>query len=337
MSDLRPTLAIALAELYPGARDQTLAGDASTRRFYRLFLPEGGTRVVMDYGAPFEGETDDVRLTRIFEQAMLPVPRLFCSLPEAGALVLEDLGDATLESALVRAASGDRPTRNELLHAAVRLAADIATRGTDALVRSDRSHGPALDAERFLFEMRFFLEHYVGGFLGRPEAAAKIRPEVEGLAVAAAAHPRVLCHRDYHSRNIMVRASGELALVDIQDARWGPDTYDLVSLLCDAYVDLGVDETSELSGCYWKLLPGTADVAALRQRFDIVAAQRMLKALGTFGYQIGVLGRDRYRSAIPRTVERLARLLPSRSATAPLGKILSEEGLFTTGGPKSVQ
>jgi N-acetylmuramate 1-kinase len=337
MSDLRPALATTLAELYPGARDQTLAGDASTRRFYRLFLPEGGTRVVMDYGAPFEGETDDVRLTRIFEQATLPVPRLFHTLPEDGALVLEDLGDATLESALARAASGDRPTRSDLFHAAVRLAAEIATRGTDALVRSDRAHGPALDAERFLFEMRFFLEHYVGGFLGLPEAATRIRPEIEGLALAAAAHPRVLCHRDYHSRNIMVRASGELALVDIQDARWGPDTYDLASLLCDAYVDLGDDETAGLSELYWRLLPGTPDVLALRQRFDVVAAQRMIKALGTFGYQIGVLGRDRYRSAIPRTVERLARLLPSRSTTAPLGKILREEGLLATGGPQSVE
>ena len=329
MSVLRPVLAAALAELYPGACDEALAGDASTRRFHRLVLPNGGTRVVMDYGAPFVGETDDVRLARIFEQASLPVARVLHILPEAGALVLQDLGDDTLEVALSRAGSGGRPARDHLYRSAVRLAAEIATRGTEALQRSDRARGPALDSERFLFEMRFFLEHYVGGFLGRPEVAIRVREAVEELALAAAAHPRVLCHRDYHSRNIMVRGDGALAMVDIQDARWGPDTYDLASLLCDAYVDLGDPEAAELSDLYWQHLPGFPDVAALRKRFDVVAAQRMIKALGTFGYQIGVLGRDRYRSAIPRTIERLARLLPNSAATASLGEILRKEGLLS--------
>jgi aminoglycoside/choline kinase family phosphotransferase len=291
----------------------------------------------MDYGAPFAGETDDIRLTRIFEQAALPVARVFHALPDAGALVLEDLGDDTLECALARAASGGRPTRDQLFPAAVRLAVEIATRGTAALVGSDRALGPALDAERFLFEMRFFLEHYVGGFLRLPEVAARIRGEVEALALAAASHPRVLCHRDFHSRNIMVRADGELALVDIQDARWGPDTYDLASLLCDAYVDLGDDEAAELSKLYWRLLPGVTDVAALRERLAVVAAQRMIKALGTFGYQVEVMGRERYRSAIPRTVERLSRILPTRAITAPLGIILREEGLLRVGGSEPIE
>jgi hypothetical protein len=337
MSVLRPVLATTLAELYPGSRDEALAGDASTRRFHRLVLPDGGTRVVMDYGAPFEGETDDVRLARLFEQAALPVARVLHTLPEAGALVLEDLGDETLESALAHAASGGRPTRDDLYRSAVRLAAEIATRGTEALLRSDRAQGPALDGERFLFEMRFFLEHYVGGFLGRPELATKVRKAVEELALGAASHPRVLCHRDYHSRNIMVRGDGALALVDIQDARWGPDTYDLASLLCDAYVDLGEHEAAELSDLYWQQLAGSPDIAALRARFDVAAAQRMIKALGTFGYQIAVLGRDRYRSAIPRTLERLARFLPARAATASLGEALLREGLLSLGGRKPLE
>jgi len=331
MSVLRPGLAAALNELYPGARDEALAGDASTRRFHRLFLTDGGTRVVMDYGAPFEGETDDVLLSRIFEQAALPVARVRHVLPEAGALVLEDLGDDTLEIALGREASAGPLTRDQLYRSAVRLAAEIATRGTEALRRSDRARGPALDGERFLFEMRFFLEHYVGGFLERPEVATRIRGAVEELALNAASHPRVLCHRDYHSRNIMVRENGDLALVDIQDARWGPDTYDLASLLCDAYVDLGDHETAQLSELYWQLAHGSQDVAALRTRFEVVAAQRMIKALGTFGYQIGVMGKDRYRSAIPRTVERLARFLPAHAATASLGEVFLEAGLLSVG------
>jgi hypothetical protein len=168
--------------------------------------------------------------------------------------------------------------------------------------------------------MRFFLEHYVGSFLGRSQSVG-LREAVETLALKAAVHPRVLCHRDYHSRNIMVREDGSLAMVDIQDARWGPDTYDLASLLCDAYVDLGDREAAELFDIYLQHLPGSPDAPGLRQRFELVATQRMIKALGTFGYQIAVLGRERYRSAIPRTLERLSRSL--------LGEVLLREGLLT--------
>jgi len=337
MGVLRPVLATSLATLYPGARDEALAGDASTRRFHRLFLPSGGTCIVMDYGAAFEGETDDIRLTRVFEQASLPVARVLHILPDAGALVLEDLGDETLEVALARAGSRSRPTRQALYRSAVRMAAEIASRGTAELLRSDRAGGPALDGERFRFEMRFFLEHYVGGYLGRPEVAMEVRDALDALALAAASHPRVLCHRDYHSRNIMVRADGALAMVDIQDARWGPDTYDLASLLRDAYVDLGDPEISELLNLFCGLLPGPPDVAGLLRRFEVTSAQRMLKALGTFGYQVHVLGRDRYRSAIPRTVERLARLLPASAATASLGEILLRGGVLHEGGRQAVE
>jgi aminoglycoside/choline kinase family phosphotransferase len=319
----------ALSELFPGARVETLVADASSRRFHRLFLRDGTTRVVMDYGSAFEAETDDVRLARVFADAGLPVARVLRVLPDAGALVLEDLGDDTLESALASAAAGGRASRDNLLESAVRLAAAIASRGTAALSRSDRARGPALDNERFVFEMRFFLEHYVGNLLGRGQSP-KLRDEVEALALSAASHPRVLCHRDFHSRNIMVRGDGTLAMVDIQDARWGPDTYDLASLLCDAYVDLGEAEAARLFELYVRLLPSFADAGALNARFEIVAAQRMIKALGTFGYQIAVLGRERYRSAIPRTIERLAQRLPASATTASLAEVFLREGLLTS-------
>lgn len=329
MSPLRPALATALSTLYPGARHETLTGDASNRRFHRLFLDGGDTRIVMDYGASFDRETDDVRLARVFSEAGVRVAHVIDILPEAGALVEEDLGDETLETALARAASGGKPGRDELYRSAVTVAADIASRGTASLIRSDRAAGPALDDERFRFEMNFFLEHYVGSFLKRPEVVSAIRPALLSLASDVAAHPRVLCHRDYHCRNIMVCADGSLALVDIQDARWGPDTYDLASLLRDAYVDLDDAEVDALFVAYASRFPGAPDGGARRARFEMVSAQRMIKALGTFGYQVAVLGRDRYRSAIPRTVSRLAQLLPAHTQTASLGGILRETGLLS--------
>ena len=323
MSALRPELDAAIAKLYRNVRWETLAGDASTRRFHRLRLPDASTRIVMDYGAAFAGETDDVRIARLFERASLPVARIFEILPEAGALILEDLGDETLETALGRVASETRPSRDELYRLSVELSVAIATRGTAALAASDRAVGPALDDEKFLFEMRFFLEHFMGGFLGRPAVPPELRKAVEWLAVCVAAHPRVLCHRDFHSRNIMVRPNRTLAMVDIQDARWGPDTYDLASLLRDAYVDLTEGEVDRLFDLFKKARPGAPEGAALRKRFDLVAIQRMVKALGTFGYQVTKMGRDRYRASIPRTVERIRRLAPAHPELAPIVEALA--------------
>jgi len=296
LSDLRPELERGLERIHAGFRLESLTGDASTRRFHRLYLPEGGTRIVMDYGAPFEGETDDVRLARIFEHA---------------------IGRADGSGAA-----------GALYRKAVDLAAEIAIRGTRSLSESSRAEGPALDAERFRFEMRFFTEHFVEGFLGAPAPAPATVRRLEELADEVASHPRVMCHRDFHSRNIMVRGDGSLAMVDIQDARWGPDTYDVASLLRDAYVDLDESDVREAFERYMRLLSGSPDVDKLRDRFHLAATQRMIKALGTFGYQVARLGRERYRDAIPRTLERLDRTLPAHAATRPLHAALTGAAVF---------
>lgn len=326
MSDLRPELERGLERIHAGFRLESLTGDASTRRFHRLYLPEGGTRIVMDYGAPFEGETDDVRLARIFEHASLPVARVLDVLEEPGCLLLEDLGDVTLEHAIGRADGSG--AAGALYRKAVDLAAEIAIRGTRSLSESSRAEGPALDAERFRFEMRFFTEHFVEGFLGAPAPAPATVRRLEELADEVASHPRVMCHRDFHSRNIMVRGDGSLAMVDIQDARWGPDTYDVASLLRDAYVDLDESDVREAFERYMRLLSGSPDVDKLRDRFHLAATQRMIKALGTFGYQVARLGRERYRDAIPRTLERLDRTLPAHAATRPLHAALTGAAVF---------
>ena len=97
----------------------------------------------------------------------------------------------------------------------------------------------------------------------------------------------MLCHRDYHSRNLMLH-DGSLYIIDFQDARMGPDTYDLVSLLRDSYVDIADRELDELIA-YFLALKRRRHAGRrrdeFRRRFDLMALQRNLKALGTFGYQ----------------------------------------------------
>ena len=112
----------------------------------------------------------------------------------------------------------------------------------------------------------------------------------------------MLCHRDYHSRNLMLH-EGRLYIIDFQDARMGPDTYDLVSLLRDSYVDLPEQTVSELIAYFLALKGGARDRARpSAQRFHLMALQRNLKALGTFGYQTTARRNPVYIQYIPRTL-----------------------------------
>jgi aminoglycoside/choline kinase family phosphotransferase len=293
-----------------------MTGDASTRRFWRIRAPDGASRVVMDYGAPFEAEPDDVVLGAVFRDAGLRVAEVERTVPDPGCLVLEDLGDRTFEVAIREHRAGGRSIE-PLYDDAVDLAARIATAGTAALERSARAAGPALDPSRFRFEMEFFVEHFVEGWLGA-EASNGLRREVRDLAerAADASRRRVLCHRDYHARNLMVLDDGSLAMVDIQDARWGPDTYDLASLLRDAYVDLEPAIVRRGIERYRAAVFPDEDTERFVERFEVVSLQRMVKALGTFGYQATVRGNPAYLAAVPRTVGRIL-LLRSRIPAYP--------------------
>jgi hypothetical protein len=328
--DPRPALASHLEQSFPGAAIQPIAGDASARKFYRVITSQDQRLVVMDYGGPFDGETDDVRLAQLFEAAGLPVARVLGTFGEVGCLMIEDLGDVTLEAAMTGADGRLRPEALDLLTRAVVLASRIADQGTAALARSPRHEGPALNAGRLRFEMDYFLEHYLKGLQRCTAIPDHLRGELHDLAERAASTPRkVMCHRDFHSRNLMLLPDGRLAMVDIQDARWGPDSYDLASLLRDAYVDIEENWIEPLIATYLQHLQSPPPAQEFRERFHTVSLQRMIKALGTFGYQAGTLGRSRYLTAIPRTIARLKCQVVERPENARLARCLEQAGVFS--------
>ncbi len=136
----------------------------------------------------------------------------------------------------------------------------------------------------------------------------------------------MLCHRDYHSRNLML-SEGSLYIIDFQDARMGPDTYDLVSLLRDSYVDIADRELDELIAYFLalKTRDGAPAAAAdeFRRRFDLMALQRNLKALGTFGYQTITRRNTVYIQYIPRTLRYARTNLEKYPRFARLREILA--------------
>jgi aminoglycoside/choline kinase family phosphotransferase len=106
----------------------------------------------------------------------------------------------------------------------------------------------AFDRDKLMWELNFFVKHFVEAYRGiniPPAARGALDQEWVAITDELASEPRVLCHRDYHSRNLMVHAGG-LYIIDFQDARLGPDTYDLASLLRDSYIDLSEDRVDEL-------------------------------------------------------------------------------------------
>ena len=159
--------------------------------------------------------------------------------------LLEDLGDVTLQAHLGAAPAAEH---SRLYRQAVCLIEIVQRRGAELASPAYPPYGVAFDVEKLLWELEFFTKHYLeayrGASISAPDREA-LRGSGAALAEELAGEPRVLCHRDYHSRNLMLHR-GELYIIDFQDARLGPDTYDLVSLLRDSYVDLPEATVDEL-------------------------------------------------------------------------------------------
>lgn len=289
------------AGLPPATRLEPLAADASDRRFVRVVPPGGPSRVLVVHERSIDPETLPlIRVAELFRQLPVPVPVIHGADAALGIVVVEDLGDTMLEDAAATLPAVERGAR---YREAVEIVAAIQQGGRRLAGSEAGPFGLAFDVAKLTQELRFFVEHFVAGFRRRalaPSAQDALDEEFRALASDMAAEPRVLCHRDFHSRNLMLHRN-RLHVIDFQDARMGPDTYDLVSLLRDAYVELEAAEVDRLL-THYQAVAGVPDGAALRRRFVRTTVQRALKALGTFGYQITVRGNSRYRDAIPRTL-----------------------------------
>jgi aminoglycoside/choline kinase family phosphotransferase len=186
-------------------------------------------------------------------------------------------------------------------------------------------YGIAFDDAKLLWELEFFTKHFLQAYRGvvfeKIEREA-LQEEFIGIARELAAEPRVLCHRDYHSRNLML-TDGRLVIIDFQDARMGPDTYDLASLLRDSYVDISSETLDELIAYFLALKGRTREAAAFRHRFDLMALQRNLKALGTFGYQTTSRENPVYIQYMARTLRYVRENLHKHRRFARLSEILT--------------
>jgi aminoglycoside/choline kinase family phosphotransferase len=284
------------------ARIVPLTGDASDRKYFRILPPSGDTFVLAVHAAPFDYATlPFVNTAALFVAMPLPVPDIIGHADDLGVLALEDLGDVSLQAHL-GAAPPDKHTA--LYVQAVTFVDVIQRRGRELADPKYLPYGVAFDVEKLTWELNFFVKHYLEAYRGvaiEPADREALAGEFGRIVTELAAEPRVLCHRDYHSRNLMWR-DGRLRVIDFQDARLGPDTYDLVSLLRDSYVDLPPTLLDELLAYFLTLQGRSDEKERFRRRFDQMALQRNLKALGTFGYQTTARRNPVYIQYIPRTL-----------------------------------
>ena len=278
-----------------------LSGDASTRRYFRL-RTAAGSYVLALYPEPFApDELSYVSVRALFASYGLPVPATVDVDGVRGVVLQEDLGDLTLQEALRGA--GDA-ARDELYRQAVDLLAKLQLRAAQGAQKA-ACFRIAFDIEKLSWELHYFQKHFLEGLRAADltvEDRAVLSEAFHQLSQEIASWPRVLCHRDYHSRNLMPHAD-ELYWIDFQDARMGPASYDLASLLRDAYVDVPEALQEDLKERFRQQASPDEPREVFRRRYDLMCVQRNLKTLGTFGFMATVRQNPVYLQYVPRTLE----------------------------------
>jgi aminoglycoside/choline kinase family phosphotransferase len=291
-----------------GAKVVPLTGDASDRRYFRVLLRDEPPQVLAVHPGAIDFESlPFVNVAHLLLRMPVPVPKILGHSDELGIIALQDLGDVTLQAHLGAAS----PEQHAALYRqAVTFIDVLQRRGAELASPEFTPYGIAFDVEKLTWELQFFTKHFLEAYRGAqigPAAREALAIEYAAIVDELAADPRVLCHRDYHSRNLMLR-DGSLYIIDFQDARMGPDTYDLVSLLRDSYVDFTEAQVDGFIAFFLALRDGRigsgtpADLDEFRRRFDVMAVQRNLKALGTFGFQTTSRQNTVYIQYIPRTL-----------------------------------
>jgi len=312
------------------------SADASFRRYFRVELaqawPEAGAApslIAMDAPPPQEDCRPYVHVARLLAQAGVNVPRVIAADIARGYLLLTDLGSRTYASVL------DADNASRLYGDAL-----------DALVLMQRASRedelPPYDDALLRRELMLFPDWFVARHLGRtltPAQRDTLGTAFERILAGTLAQPRVFVHRDYHSRNLML-ATPNPGVLDFQDAVYGPITYDLVSLLRDAYVEWDEERQLDWAIRYWERargahLPVGADFATFWRDFEWMGVQRQLKVLGIFARLKHRDGKAGYVDDMPLVMRYLRRACARYRELDALSALLEalDQGAGGVAGP----
>ena len=298
---------------------ETASADASFRRYFRYDLGDR-TLVAMDAPPEHEDCRPFIRIANLFGEAGVHVPHIIAQDLKQGFLLLPDLGTETWLTAL----NADN--------------ADILfNKAIDALIRIQRISQPnvlpSYDQALLRRELELFPDWYLQRHLGM-EIDAELRgwlDEVFELLVdSALAQGQVYVHRDYMPRNLMV-SDPNPAIIDFQDAVYGPVSYDVVSLYKDAFLSWPEDRVLAGWESYWRKaraadLPVPETLEKFLHDCDLMGAQRHIKVIGIFGRICYHNGKPHYLEDVPRFFAYLRTVIARRPELAPLANVLDRIG-----------
>jgi N-acetylmuramate 1-kinase len=308
--------ASAPVELFP------FEGRGSDRTFFRLRWDGKHSAILVHYDPKREENTYYADIAKFLHDIDVPIPRMIRHDPAACLIVMEDLGDADLWSFRKTPWETRRALYQKTLTLTNRLHCFPEKDFPRDRVRLMEAFGPNL----YRWERNYFRDQFVRDICGielEPFIDRELEAELSALAERLSTTRRSLVHRDLQSQNVMIR-DGEPFFIDFQGMRFGSPFYDLGSLLCDPYAALSGSERDELLFFYYGLSKWDLDWAAFRTTFWEASAQRLMQALGAYGFLGLTKGLESFLKYIPVGLRHL-RLATSEAAPLPRLQELSAE------------
>ena len=265
-------------------RIEPLEKGGSDRKYYRIAMCGEGSLILVKYGNQREENRHYCEIAQFLKSLEVRVPSIFHHDTEEGLIWMEDLGEADLW----QHRDEPWPVRQALYRSALAQVVRLHTRGHLATGSTLPRFQLAFDADLYRWEQHYFFEHCAGRYFGIAPATVDAlvdRKPLNAIAERLAALPRVLVHRDFQSQNIMILEQ-HACLIDFQGMRPGLGSYDLASLLYDPYVTLTSGERESLLADAVALYAEAGAPVAddFREVFDLCAMQRLMQALGAYGF-----------------------------------------------------
>jgi aminoglycoside/choline kinase family phosphotransferase len=295
------------------------SADASFRRYFRVDTQDGASLIVMDAPPPQEDVRPFMQVAEVFGNTGLSVPKILEQDIERGFLLLSDLGSTTYLNQL------NNDTAHKLYIDAIDALILLQTQSKPEVL-------PEYDRALLLRELQLFPEWYIGKHLQvtlSDEQNKTLNKVFDTLLANNLAQAQVYVHRDYHSRNLMVLPSGNPGILDFQDAVYGPITYDLVSLLRDAYIQWDEEMVLDWVIRYWERakragLPVAPDIDTFYRDFEFMGLQRHLKVLGIFARLSHRDGKHAYLKDLPLVMEYTLKAARRYTALVPLVRLIEK-------------
>jgi aminoglycoside/choline kinase family phosphotransferase len=291
-----------------------LAGDASSRRYYRV-VKGNQSWVLMEWEAFQNPEKFPfISIQKHLSANQIYVPEIIAFDETKGLFLLEDLGDLTLERRFWEFLKQDNvmPFYQVTLDLLVKLHRLYLEPKNRSLCTA---YQVEFDVEKFTWELNYTFKNLFTQLCPHQlneKQVADLQIEFSTLAQTLAEAPQVLCHRDFHSRNIMIKGD-KIYFIDFQDARLGPPQYDLVSLVHDSYVKLSPENIKSLIQYYLKHFPEALSLykneAEFMNYFHLQTLQRCFKAAGTFAAILNQRNDSRYLKYLPHTIDKVRQAL----------------------------